>query len=295
MTATTPAPTRSHASGGGPNFGRLLRSEWIKFRTLRSTFWCTVIIVLLSAGLSALLGAVLPSALERSADATGAPPMDVQSIAVQAIIAPTTFTALIAAVLGALMITGEFGTGMIRSTFAAAPGRLSAVFAKAVVVGLSLLVIAVVSVAVSTLIVVALLDGAGHHVDLGDAGIWQALAGDVLYIVGVALLSFFLGAIIRNSAGGIATALGLVLVLPIIMNVVVGVTGRAAWAANITAILPSEAGGRMYSYLAEGATQPDLVKDGILTLTPVLGGLVLLAWVVVAAIVAAVLIKRRDA
>lgn len=297
MTATTPAPaaTGPRDDRGGPNFGRLLRSEWIKFRTLRSTFWCTVMIVLISAGLSALLGAVLPQALEQTGDAPGAPPSDVQSMAVQAITAPTTFTALVAAVLGALMITGEYGTGMIRSTFAAAPRRLPAVLAKAVVVGVSLFVVAIVSVAVSTVIVVPLLGAAGHRVDLGDGGIWAALFGNALYVTGVALLSFFIGAIIKNSAGGLATSLGLLLVVPIVMSIVVTVTRQAAWARNIDAVLPSQAGGRMSSYLAAGETRPDLLHDGVLTLTPVVGGLVLLAWIVVAAVVASVLIRRRDA
>jgi ABC-2 type transport system permease protein len=301
MTATAPATTPTPL-GAGPTFARLLRSEWIKFRTLRSTFWCLIIILVISVGLSALLGAVLPGVLDSQQNAgqpgpggASAAPDTVQSIAITAITAPTTFTALVAAVLGALMITGEFGTGMIRSTFAAAPGRIGAVLAKAVIVGASLFVVGIVSVALSTLIVVPMLGGSGHQVDLGDAGFWWALVGDAGYVAGVTLLSFFFGAIIRNSAGGIAVSLGLLLVVPIIMNVIVGVTRAADWAVNLAAVLPAQAGAQLYSYLPPGQKRPDLVTDGVLRLDPTVGGLILLAWVVVAAVVALVLVKRRDA
>ena len=97
----------------------------------------------------------------------------------------------------------------------------------------------------------------------------------------------------RNSAGAVAIVLGLILVLPTIVQVFALIT-MAEWVANLSAFLPSNAGSRMYAYVAEnGASDP--FGLGGLVLEPWQGALVLLAWVAGLLVLASVLLKRRDA
>jgi len=212
--------------------------------------------------------------------------------ALQSVTLSSGFTALVAAVLGALMITGEFGTGMIRSTFTAVPKRLPALYGKAIVVVVTMFAISLVSVLVTALIVDGILSARGFTLDLGDGGYWLALAGDAGYLALIGLLSLMIGAIIRNSAGGIATSIGLILVLPTVASLFAALA-KADWAQNVGAFLPSNAGGRMMGYLPQGqAAAP--VTAGQVLLEPWQGLLVMLAWIVVLGVVASVLIRRRD-
>ena len=286
MTATTDRPTSTtHVATHGVTFGGLLRSEWIKLRSLRSTFWCAIIIVVLSLGLASLLAATLRSDPMPSGAA-------LMPFAVQSVTLSSGFTSLVAAVLGALVITGEFGTGMIRSTFTAAPRRVPALVAKAVVVTIVVFVIAAISAVVAGMLAVAIFGARGLSVDLSDGGYWLALLGDAGYLALIALLSFAIGALIRNSAGGIATALGLILVLPTVANLF-AVLAKATWAQNVSAFLPSDAGSGMMTYLAPDRPAVP-VPAGQIVLEPWQGLLVLLAWIVVLGAAAIVVIRRRD-
>jgi ABC-2 type transport system permease protein len=274
-------------SGGGVTVGGVLRSEWIKLRSLRSTFWCAVIILVLNVAVSPLLLAVLPA--DRLP--TGAA---LTSIVVSAITVGSGFTSLAAAVIGALTITGEFGTGMIRSTFAAVPKRLPVLAAKALVLLAAVFVVALVSVALAAAIVLA--QASGRSLDLRlDGAFWLALVGDAGYLALIGLMALFVGAIIRNTAGAIATMVGLILVLPNIASLV-GTLAQVTWLQNIGVFLPSTAGSRMYAYpSAELAAATQQALPGAITLEPWQGGLVLLAWIAVLGVVASVLVKRRDA
>jgi ABC-2 type transport system permease protein len=208
-------------------------------------------------------------------------------------------------VLGALVITGEYGTGMIRSTFAAVPKRLPAVVAKALVFGVTTFIVSLIGLLATALMTTPLLPGKGITPDYGDGAVWLALVGGAGYIALIGLLAFGIGLIIRNSAGGIAAALGLVLVVPTILQVLARVT-RADWPANIAAFLPSSAGSKLYGYpgaAAEalapgrpgGATSTAASATNTITLDSWQGLLVLVGWVVVAFVIGAILVKRRDA
>jgi ABC-2 type transport system permease protein len=286
MSTTTRAVPPSLQGAHGVTFPGVLHSEWVKLRSLRSTFWCSVVILVLSLALTTLLALVLPL---QDLPTT----MPFQAYAVQTVTSSTGFTALVAAVLGALVITGEFGTGMIRSTFAAVPARLPALFAKAIVVTVTVFVVAGVSVVLSLLLGAAIFGARGETLDLGDGAAWLSVLGDAGYLALVTTLALTIGALIRNSAGGIAVALGLILVVPTIVNLIAGLT-RAVWAANLGEFLPSNAGTRMYGYHAADAPTTPLA-DGQLVLEPWQGLLVLLAWIVVLGVLASVLLKRRDA
>ena len=273
------------------SFPGIVRSEWIKLRSLRSTFWCYLIVVVLTIGLAALIAAVIPTDAVGNARAAAAagvaqPPdqrwLDISTIGVS-------FGQLVIAVLGALVITGEYGTGMIRSTFAAVPSRLPALIAKAVVFGVVTFVVTLAALVVGALLAGPILDGRGIHPDLGDGSVWLALVGGAGYLTLLGVLAMGIGLIIRASAGAIATALGLILVVPIIVDLLASLT-RATWLQNVAVFLPNTAGARMFAYRPTGT-----YTHGLLTLDGWQGLLVVAAWCVVAAVIGGVLVKRRDA
>ncbi|MEP6844000.1 MAG: ABC transporter permease subunit [Pseudolysinimonas sp.] len=303
MSTTT---TARRNAGHLPNlsFGGELRSEWIKLRTLRSTLWCYVIIVVLTIGLGLLIASALPVPTGAAASTTATHDVQ-QSTWVTVSTLGISFAQLVSAVLGALVITGEYGTGMIRSTFAAVPKRLPAVVAKALVFGVTTFLVSLVALVATALVTAPLLPAKNITPDFGDGKIWLALVGGAGYVALIGLLAFGIGLIIRNSAGGIAAALGLVLVVPTIFQVLSLVT-RAEWPANIAAFLPSSAGAKLYAY--PGAVAESLAPSrpgspaataasavNTITLDSWQGLLVLLGWVVVAFIIGAILVKRRDA
>jgi ABC-2 type transport system permease protein len=282
MTATTTptfVPERR-----GLTFGGILNSEFIKLRTLRSTLWCYAIIVVITLG----LGFVLATSYSSN---TTLPGYSQQAIWLLASTVGVAFGQLVIAVLGALVITGEYGTGMIRSTLTAVPKRIPALAAKALVFGVVTFFIAFVAVVLTAVVIAPILPSRGVHPDFGDSKVWLALVGAAVALALVGVLSLSIGAIIRNSAGGIAISLGLLLVLPTIVSIFVAVT-RIAWMRNLENFLPSQAAGRMYAYVSNTTT---LQLPGTFVLEPWQAVLVLVAWVAVFVALAAVLLKRRDA
>jgi ABC-2 type transport system permease protein len=288
--ATAPA-TRTPTRATNLTFGGVLKSEFIKLFTVRSTFWCIVIVVVLSVGFGLILATVSPPAR------AGVPAAVAQTVAQQQASAVTYATVgsqigeLVLAVLGALVITGEYGTGMIRSTLTAVPRRTPALVAKGIALGITALVVGLVSIFGTAAIIFPLLPGTKKiHPDWTDVHVLESLAGGALYLAFIALIAFCIGAIIRNSAGGIAAALGLVLVLPTLVGIIGGLT-QLTWIQNIGVVLPSAVGGNLSNYAGHATN----VVSGLLTLNRLDSGLVLVGWFVVLFIVAAVLLKRRDA
>ncbi|MET4704087.1 ABC transporter permease [Frigoribacterium sp. UYMn621] len=271
------------AHGSGLSFRGLLLSEWIKLSSLRSTMWCYGLIILINIGLGVLLAV--------SFQPQGASTASIdQGYWVQFSTIGIAFSQLVVSVLGALVITGEYGTGMIRSTLTAVPKRIPALISKAVVFSVVSFVISLVSIVVAALLAQGLLTGKGLTLDLSDGRAWGAIVGGAAFLALIGLVALFLGAIVRNSAAGISAALGLIFVAPIVLQIFAAVT-RAAWVQNLFELLPSSAGARMYSYTATPAPKvPDVI-----VLDPAQGLLVLVAWVALFGILASVLLKRRDA
>jgi ABC-2 type transport system permease protein len=282
MTTTT-TTTRYTAHGSGLSFRGLLVSEWIKLTSLRSTVWCYVIMLTLNIG----LGVLLAISFQQRPDATAL--LD-QGYWVQSATIAIAFSQLVVTVLGALVITGEYGTGMIRSTLTAVPKRLPALFSKAMVFGVVTFAVSLASIITAALLAQLILKSRGLNIDLADGRAWSALTGGAVFLTLAGLIALFLGTIVRNSAGGISAALGLIIVAPIVLQIFAAVT-RASWAQNVFEFLPSSAGTRMYSYVATPAPNiPDVV-----VLDPVQGLLVMIAWVLFFGIIASLLLKRRDA
>lgn len=281
---TSTIPDRRARATDGPaltgrlTFARLVRSEWIKMLSLRSTWWTLGLTAVSMVGLSLIMASSLSAMMEAEGGS-----LDGSDITV--IIFGTFIAQITVAVLGALIVTGEYSTGMIRSTFTAAPARLPALAAKAVVLSVVVAVTGLIGTTLAYLVTLPILgDGAA---DLSSLENIRAVLGATAYLVLISLLAFALGAILRNSAGTIAAILGALLMLPLAFQIL-SAMGQE-WALKVMVYLPSEAGAQLSSVGSE-ITQTDYAP-----LTWWVGGLVLLGYVSALGAVGAALVKVRDA
>ncbi|WP_426623848.1 ABC transporter permease subunit [Leifsonia sp. McL0607] len=277
--STATATLHQHSEIGRLTFPRVLRSEWIKLRSLRSTFWTLVSVLVLIAGLSALLSAVVP---EASTLGARVPPQQLAEFTTRSALAGLTFAPLVVAVLGVLAISGEYSTGMIRSSFAAAPHRFPVFAAKAIVLFFSSFVVGLISFAASWSIAVPLLTAKGYKGELfTDSTMWSIL-GAAAYLGLVAVFALGVGAILKASAGGIATALGVLFLLPIIAALLQQLLPQQTWIGDWSHYLLSSAGNGMAG-LPNGTLEP---WQNVLTVV---------IWTAVVFIGGAILLQRRDA
>lgn len=251
--------------------GRVLNSEWIKFRTLRSS-WLTLlgaIAVMVATGL--IVGYVTSTA--------GGPSLDSEDTFASAPLRGYLLAQLIIGVLGVLFVTGEYATGMIRSTFAAVPRRLHVLAAKTVVFSTIALVAMTLASFAAFFGGQIFLSAHDRGSSLSDPGALRAVAGVGVYLMLVAALGGALGWIVRSTAGAISVLVTVLLILP-----------------ALVAFLPSSHGTHIAKFIPSGAAEA-LVSSGPVenALAPWPGLGVLVLWVAVALVVAAVLLRRRDA
>jgi len=274
---TTTAPASVHAfvpTGSGLSFTGLLRSEWIKLRSVRSTIWSYATVVLISFGMALLMSV--------SIDFGDSPvPADAQAtLLAQAATFGVFFGQLVVAVLGVLAISGEYSTGMIRSSLTATPRRLPMLAAKAVVLFVCTFVVGVITTVGSYLVAASVLGGKGISASLTDPDLLLPLLGGALYLALVAVFALGVGAILRSSAGGIAAALGIILLLPIVLPMI-----PAQWATDLMPYLLSNAGLGVFGLNAFGPESFEVWQNV----------LIVLGWVAVSLAGAAMLLRRRDA
>jgi len=279
-TATSPGAA-SAAADVRLTFPRIVNSEWIKFRTLRSTIWTLALTVVLMVGIVTLFSAIGAS---QSTDA-GSAGDGGGSIVVFSIAA--SMAQLAVTVLGVLVITGEYSTGMIRSTLAAVPQRLPALWAKGVVLAVSIFLVSTVAVAISLTVMQLILGSDGLAPDLGDTDTVRVLVGTPLYLTAIALFAFAIGALLRHSAGALTTVLGLLLVIENLFLI--------PWKPlqTISPFLPGTAGSKILMSQEQLDALSQITTGAVLG--PWQGFAVLLAWVVVLLGAAAVLLRRRNA
>ncbi|MEU8664152.1 ABC transporter permease [Actinoplanes philippinensis] len=250
-------------------FVRVLRFEWIKFRSLRSS-WLT-----LALAVAVLIGmGLFTTWLVFASGANGVAALD----AVTAGLSGSALSVLVVGVLGVLVMTGEYSTGTIRSSLTAVPRRMPLLAAKAVVfatvVYASMLVATVVTVVAGQQIIGV------PGVSLADAGTIRAILGSTAYVTGAGLLGLFLGGVLRSTAA----ALTAFFAVTFLMTLVSGLVLSQGWRESVGRFLPSAAGEAM------GATMqlPD-------ALTPGQGGLVFAGYLLLAGGAAARRMMRSDA
>jgi ABC-type transport system involved in multi-copper enzyme maturation permease subunit len=259
-----------------PGFHRLMLSEWTKIRSVRSTVWSLILLVVLDLGFTALFVGLTAA---QWSDLNAEDRAGILRDPTGTILGSGFFLSqLTVCVLGVLVIASEYSTGMIRASVLAVPGRLPMLWAKAAVFGLLVLVLGVAVSFVSFFIGAALL-GDKAPVSLGDAGVLRAVIGGGLYLAMLGLFALAIGAIVRHSAGGITGVIGFVLVLAPLAQLLPGSFGD-----HVHAYLPTEAG---HLIAQAHQTENDL-------LTPWQGFGVFTLWTVLLLAIAAVLLKRRD-
>jgi ABC-2 type transport system permease protein len=251
---------------------RVLASEWIKMRSLRSTILTLAAAVVAMVVLAWLVGWATNahwSSMHPDERASFNP--------IDRSLAGVNLAQLAIGVLGVLLVTGEYATGMIRATFAAAPRRLPVLWAKAALYAVVTFVLLLVSAFAAFVIGQHFL--ASHGTTLGAPHAWRAIMGVAGYLTLVGVLAVAFGFMIRSTAGGIATLFGLLLVVP-----GVGQLLPASWQTHTLPYLPSNAGSSIFSV----HTDPSALSPGT-------GLLVLCIWVAAALTGAAVVLRRRDA
>lgn len=280
MSATTldPATVRAAAPAASrTTLVRVLRSEWIKLRTLRST-WLT-----LAGTAFALVAFGLMSALTASGvvEDVGGPGSGFGATdPVSTVLAGANFAVLVVAVFGAVVGAREYSTGMIRTTLTAVPKRLPVLWAKiATLVGV-LAPVLFVGVLVSFFLGMEIL-GSGDAATLSwsDDGVARAVLGTAAYLLGLGVIGLAIGSLLRSTAGGIGTVIGAVLFIPTLASALL----PDSW-DGVLKYLPSNAGMAFTS-----------VSPADTLLSPGAGMAVFAAWVVLAVAGAALALKRRDA
>ncbi|MDQ1628023.1 MAG: type transport system permease protein [Actinomycetota bacterium] len=274
--APTQVRVRSQVPPATDRFDHVLRSEWTKFWSVRSTLYTFVALVIVTIGISALL------CLAVAVNWTDIKPADRAQIDPVSQSLSGIFLGQMAIIaLGALAISSEYSTGGIRTTLTAVPQRLRVLGAKALVLTVTAFGAGLVTMFASFWLGQRVLATADAHppidVSIGDPNVLRAVIGGALYVAACGLLGFALGALLRHTAGAITVAIGIVFVLPIVANFLPG-----TWGDNVGKVL--NAGGAI-SNTRHVSGQFD----------PWTGYAVFSLWWVVLLTLAAILMLRRDA
>src|SRR4051795_13034360 len=235
MTPTSPTvvldPRRNVPGVRQPGFPDTRRAEWLKFWTVRSTFWSTASLFVLGAGLTTLVCAL--AAKDIASGAAGESPGSFVTWGMM-------IAQITAVVLGALIVTSEYGTGMIRATLAATPGRGSVIAAQALVLTSTLFVVGTGTAFVGYFAGNWFLDREGVGLALTEEGVLRSLFGSGLYMAGLGLLAAAVGLLVRHTAAVLSAVLGLVFVVGQMAGLLPGTVGE--WIAKL---MPGNAGSRV--------------------------------------------------
>jgi ABC-type transport system involved in multi-copper enzyme maturation permease subunit len=269
-TASLTAPFRGRVTQA-----RVARSEWTKLWSLRSTRWSLLAAMVAMIGLAAGIAAVQMSRWS-TFDAEFRSRYD----SIDTGVGGYHLAQLAIGVLGVLVISGEYSTGMIRSSLMAVPTRLPVLAAKLGVFAVVTFVLMLAATLVSFFAAQAIVSG--HHLDhsLGDPHALRAVVGTALFLTVLGALGVGLGALVRNTAGGIASLVGLLFVLP-----------------GVTALLPASTGDAISPYLPlnAGFTVATSTFENSHHLSPWGGFAVFCGYTAVIIAAAAVQLVRRDA
>jgi hypothetical protein len=251
----------------------VFRSEWTKLYSLRSTRYALLATAIMTIGFGIIACAANVSRWSSmtAADKASFDPLSTSLLGVS-------FGVLAIGVLGVMLITGEYTTGMIRSTMTAVPKRLPVVGGKAGVYALVALVLAIPAAFIAFFAGQAILSGQHIQIAFSHPGVPGAILGAAGYLTLVGLFAMGLGAILRNTAAGIATFAGVMFVLPPLISIL-----PSSITNSIDPYLPSNAGQAMMQ-----------IGHHAQTLSPGAGLAVFAGYVVAVIAAAAVLLVKRD-
>lgn len=274
MTGTAPAAT---APGQKAGLGHLLLSELTKIRSVRSTVWSLIAYVVVTVGLTALLTWLTVHAIDGGQQAPSSVTGDPASFILGT---GLSFGQLAIVVLGALTMTTEYSTGVIRASVLAVPKRLRILAAKCIVFAALIFVVTEIISFASFFIGRAIISSV-MQVSLSDPGVTRAVIGTGLYLTVLGLFALAIGALIRHSAGAITVSIGLVLVV----GPLLALLNSYSWGRDLHSWFPTVAGSAIVSVL-QPAHQ---------VLTPWQGFAVFCGWTALLLIIGGLLLRRRDA
>jgi ABC-2 type transport system permease protein len=249
----------------------ILRSEWTKLRSVRST-WIAALSTVASAVALAVLGV---------SDLLGGTPADLPANwdPTATSLKGFLFAQLIIAMLGVLSITPEYATGMIGTSLVFVPARSRLLAAKAVVVAAVAFVVALITTVLSFTVVQLSLHSAGlPAAGIGDPGVAGALLAAVLYLTLIALAGLAAGALVRSATTGLAVLVAALLLVPALGPALPGVLGD--WF------------GRYWPVTAGQAAYAVVPMDN--TVTPALGLSILTLAAIAATLASHLAVRRRD-
>jgi ABC-2 type transport system permease protein len=252
---------------------RVITSEWTKFRSLRSSTITLLVAVVLTIGLGTLISAVtaaqwsqapLARRLTFNAITTSLDGVNISQLAI--------------GVLGVLLISGEYATGMIRSSLTAVPKRLPVLWGKLAVFTTVTITTMMAACFAAFFLGQTLL--ASHHLQVGleSPHALRRVLGASLYLTLVGVIGLALGGLFRNTAAGISALVALFFVVPPVLNLL-----PASWSDHLGQYLPASAGEAFW-----GSPSGSHLAPGV-------GLGVLLLWAVVLVALAALRLQRVDA
>jgi len=255
-------------------FGANVRAEWTKLRSVRSTIWTLLATIGLAIGFGALIAASQMSSWE-NLDAVERLRFDPTSFSLSGLF----LAQLAVGVLGTVLVTSEYATGQIRATFGATPQRLTLLAAKGITFTGVVLAIGLIASFSSFWIGQSIFASNGLAASITDPGVLRAVSGGALYLTGIGLLGLGIGTILRRAAGGIASLVALLFIVPIVTGFL-----PSSFQDAIGRYLPAQAGMAIFN-----------VMPAPHSLSPWVGFGVLLAYSLVSLAIGGLLLVRRDA
>ena len=234
-TTTRQAPVLP-APSGRAGFGGTLRSEFTKIRSVRSTYWTLLMLLAVSVGIGAAISAVVAGSWSQPPPPPPAPP-DIHDATQVSIAALLILGQLVIVVLGALVLTAEYSTGMIRTSLIAMPRRIVLYVAKAVAFAAVALAVSLATAFTAFFLGQSLLARTHYSATLAGHDVLRAVIGIALYITLCGLFAFAAAAIIRNTAATITAMIGLLFVIPTLVNLL-----PHSWGNDLVRWLPTSAG-----------------------------------------------------
>ena len=266
-----------HALAARAGFGGTLRSEWTKIRSVRSTYWTLLVLLVVSIGIGAAISAGTAANWSHMG-ATDRATFD----ATQASIGGLFYLGqLVIVVLGAIVLTAEYSTGMIRTSLTAMPRRVTVYAAKAVIFAAMALVATLIAAFIAFFLGQSLLTSTHASATLSQPNVLRAVIGSALYVTLCGLFAFAAGAVLRHTAATITSIIGLLFVIPILVHLL-----PHSWYIDIERWLP-DAAGRAISATIGGQDPHLFFPWGQFTVFAV--------YTVILLVVGGVLFRRRDA
>lgn len=280
--ATCPEPVSGPRNGPGLNFLRAVHAEWLKLTSLRSSWIILAIALLGMVGIGVLSAFAVVAVSDGSIMANGAEAaagLDAMARGIPA--SGIAIAQFLIASLAVMQIGSEYGTRMISTTLTAVPRRLTALLAKTLVIAAVSFLVGTAGAVASYTVAQPMLEPHGLGYAITADQVIPSILSTGAYLALIAVLGIGAGTLLRNSAGGIMTVLGLLLVVPVVFAIL---SGHNEVFQDISRYLPSAAGIEMVAI----TTLPD-------ALTQTEGALVVTAWAAAALAGALVAVKRRDA